>query len=534
MKFASINHAALAAYKAARTFGATDVQAIERAIAAADKWRAENVQPIGYFDASKGILLHLPSTRRFGLWDSRADSDSNIVWNGNSFDDVIEAWKQFAAKGEFCDVTAWNCGVIVTARLMHWMHGNKEKPVDWCPVCEDRVAQPHQHTPEELRRQAETEASIKQYNDAEAAEAMVRVRAYETENPVHPPVFLHAPAGNKRTDGMPASADERHLRRLLAVRVNMPFTYYDDGEASGMDGNIRIDFMRDSVEDIDKSLCALNLARAAQTVHAQSTIEDVPDWMVRRFLAWQIPKDFVPDCGVSFDGRKDDQWNKNKPWPTGTNLLTYDQAKAMLAHVLGKQAAIAPQPAPDLEDSGKSIAELDWTRLLTGQARALDPGHQSAFDRLNGKVIDPYNLAEHIRVSICKLQRYSFLLDHQGSIRKVPGGKWIEWDEAAALCEYEHIEQLVREFSPKAMGSDGLTVPGYYWTRRLRARKNKAAWAVCYVTNVTKVEGTERVGAWHVLVYVPPHVDQRTPGCHRELAEDFQFVGPLTEQRPNF
>jgi len=63
----------------------------------------------------------------------------------------------------------------------------------------------------------------------------------------------------------------------------------------------------------------------------------VTDEMVSRFLAWRLPNDFGPDCGVSFDGRRDDEWNKNKTWPIGTNLLTAEQAKAMLEHVLAKQ-----------------------------------------------------------------------------------------------------------------------------------------------------------------------------------------------------
>lgn len=55
----------------------------------------------------------------------------------------------------------------------------------------------------------------------------------------------------------------------------------------------------------------------------------VTDEMVTRFLGWSLPKDFAPDCGITF-----------KPvappnsWPVGTNLLTADQARQMLEHVL--------------------------------------------------------------------------------------------------------------------------------------------------------------------------------------------------------
>jgi hypothetical protein len=65
-----------------------------------------------------------------------------------------------------------------------------------------------------------------------------------------------------RADGMPASANERHLRRLLAVRVSMLPAYYDDGEAQGQEHGIVIDFMREPVADIDAKLRALNVARA--------------------------------------------------------------------------------------------------------------------------------------------------------------------------------------------------------------------------------------------------------------------------------
>lgn len=62
--------------------------------------------------------------------------------------------------------------------------------------------------------------------------------------------------------------------------------------------------------------------------------------MANRLMSWPLPKGFNPDCGISFDGRKDDEWNKGKTWPTGTNLLDHAQAKAMFEYVL----AAAPQP----------------------------------------------------------------------------------------------------------------------------------------------------------------------------------------------
>jgi hypothetical protein len=60
----------------------------------------------------------------------------------------------------------------------------------------------------------------------------------------------------------------------------------------------------------------------------------VTEEMVDRFLMWPLPRDFSPDCGIGFDGRKDAGWHQSKTWPIGTNLLTAKQARAMLENVL--------------------------------------------------------------------------------------------------------------------------------------------------------------------------------------------------------
>lgn len=52
------------------------------------------------------------------------------------------------------------------------------------------------------------------------------------------------------------------------------------------------------------------------------------DQAVDRFLAWKLPEDFSPDCGISFT-----KPNHPTSWPIGTNLLDAIQAKGMLQHV---------------------------------------------------------------------------------------------------------------------------------------------------------------------------------------------------------
>ena len=108
-------------------------------------------------------------------------------------------------------------------------------------------------------------------------------------------------------------------------------------------------------------------AEAAQPAQA------VTDDMVNRFLGWQLPKDFHPDGGISFDGRKDDEWNKDKTWPIGTNLLTAYQARAMLEHVIGAAQPAQAEPRPDMADAYVGARE----DLATWKRRALAAEEQT-------------------------------------------------------------------------------------------------------------------------------------------------------------
>lgn len=59
--------------------------------------------------------------------------------------------------------------------------------------------------------------------------------------------------------------------------------------------------------------------------------------MVNRFLNWQLPENFNPDGGISFQPIG----NENTPHeyrhnPTGTNLLDAVQAEAMIRHIIAE------------------------------------------------------------------------------------------------------------------------------------------------------------------------------------------------------
>jgi len=58
--------------------------------------------------------------------------------------------------------------------------------------------------------------------------------------------------------------------------------------------------------------------------------------MVDRFLCWKLPKNFAPDSGISFTPTKPYEGDEygNSWWPIGTNLLSAEQAEAMIRHIL--------------------------------------------------------------------------------------------------------------------------------------------------------------------------------------------------------
>jgi len=73
---------------------------------------------------------------------------------------------------------------------------------------------------------------------------------------------------------------------------------------------------------------------------AERQAPDIAD-MVNRFLGWKMPKDFYPDCGITF--KHNETWGPYpNAWPVGTNLFTADQAKAMFEYCLLSPAQQEP------------------------------------------------------------------------------------------------------------------------------------------------------------------------------------------------
>ena len=64
---------------------------------------------------------------------------------------------------------------------------------------------------------------------------------------------------------------------------------------------------------------------------------------VNRFLGWKLPNDFRPDAGIEFSPSLL-QLNSLHGWPTGTNLFTADQARAMFEYCLQDTRADLVKP----------------------------------------------------------------------------------------------------------------------------------------------------------------------------------------------
>jgi len=143
--------------------------------------------------------------------------------------------------------------------------------------------------------------------------------------------------------------------------------------------------------------------------------------MGEQFLRWQLPENFNPDGGISFEpiGNKGNSTYEFKRRPSGTNLLDYTQAEAMVRHML---------------DGLPAKAETTMTSNL-------DP---AALEALVREAIEPLN-------DTLSSSDYSFLFDnvkdaivkgldtlsHAGEGEPVAKNWWVSWYSPAALGGWE-------------------------------------------------------------------------------------------------
>lgn len=100
--------------------------------------------------------------------------------------------------------------------------------------------------------------------------------------------------------------------------------------------------------------------------------------MVSRFLCWRLPENFAPDCGIQFDadGAKKLNPRNARYEPVGTNLFDYNQAEAMVRHMLEDM----PSP-PNAEEAAalerQTILPPEaWELLNLAESMGSNPFHR--------------------------------------------------------------------------------------------------------------------------------------------------------------
>ena len=109
----------------------------------------------------------------------------------------------------------------------------------------------------------------------------------------------------------------------------------------------------------------------------------ITEQMVGRFLSWPLPADFAPDCGITFTREPHPGMS-----PTGTNLLHFGQAKAMLEYCINGGSASASALPPhqqrvldEKQELDIRITKLDEFILRNALFRQLDPEEQARMRR---------------------------------------------------------------------------------------------------------------------------------------------------------
>ena len=118
----------------------------------------------------------------------------------------------------------------------------------------------------------------------------------------------------------------------------VPVAWADDNAMQGKVGNVCSTAAKrywEKSDLVDKKNAELHKHPLYAAPVAVQAVPAVTDEMVNRFLCWKLPRGFYPDGGITFSMKgRYEGFPLPDCWPIGTNLLTADQAREMLEHVI--------------------------------------------------------------------------------------------------------------------------------------------------------------------------------------------------------
>ena len=132
---------------------------------------------------------------------------------------------------------------------------------------------------------------------------------------------------------------------------------------------------------------ALIQAFARHRLTSQPAPGDLAEAVAQRFLGWKLPEDFNPDAGIKFTPvvNKGTKY-EHRFEPTGTNLFSYTQAKAMFAELLQDLSAAQ-------QGQGEPVADDTVVFTITVQ-----PGHTQCHTQAGDKVVPAGAVKSAIKV----------------------------------------------------------------------------------------------------------------------------------------
>jgi len=124
--------------------------------------------------------------------------------------------------------------------------------------------------------------------------------------------------------------------------------------------------------------------------------------MVERFLSWKLPEDFSPDNGITFKPTFNDHMDPPmRHNPSGTNLLNYTQAEAMVRHMLATPTDITPEWCINMAKQEQGDIAAGALAMDPAPSLAAQDGLVEALERC-AQIVEQWNHRQNEKVDDIK------------------------------------------------------------------------------------------------------------------------------------